>query len=131
MKVVIDTNVVVSRFLSVGGTPARILRFWEQGVFQIIVSEAMLAEYKKALGYEEVRRRHGFTSDQTNTWVDNLTIYGELVATDEVIRFITDDLDDNKVLECAVAGGADYIVSGDRHLLSLQHYRGIQIVTPA
>lgn len=41
------------------------------------------------------------------------------------------DPDDNKFLECAIAGGADYIVSGDAHLVEMEEYRGIQILTPA
>ena len=46
------------------------------------------------------------------------------------LEAIEDDPDDDKVLECAVAGNADYIVSGDSHLLDIEEYRGVEIVSP-
>lgn len=54
---------------------------------------------------------------------------GLLVAPDFVLDVVKDDPDDNRVLECAVAGKADYIVSGDRHLLKLKAHAGIPIPT--
>ncbi len=53
----------------------------------------------------------------------------EMVRPDMVLNVITDDPDDNRVLECAVKGHVDYIVTGDRHLLKLSAYEAIPIVT--
>ena len=54
----------------------------------------------------------------------------ELVTPEMDLEAIEDDPDDDKVLECAVAGNADYIVSGDSHLLDIEEYRGVEIVSP-
>ncbi|HEX8228522.1 MAG TPA: putative toxin-antitoxin system toxin component, PIN family, partial [Chloroflexia bacterium] len=72
MKVVLDTNVFVSRFLSPKGTPARIIGLLEDGAFQILVSEVLIGEYNRALQYEHVRRVHGLTSVQVRKWVNGL-----------------------------------------------------------
>jgi len=55
----------------------------------------------------------------------------EVVTPAHQIEAIPDDPSDNRLLEAAIAGGADYVVSGDRHLLDLKTYEGVQIVTPA
>jgi putative PIN family toxin of toxin-antitoxin system len=131
VRVVVDTNVVVSRFLSSLGNPARIFELWRQEVFELLASEPILAEYRRALAYDRVRARHRLSDDQLDEQVADLRRFIVLVEPDEVITAIPDDPDDDKFLECALAGGADYIVSGDRHLLRLQQFRGIQILTPA
>jgi len=61
----------------------------------------------------------------------NLLNTAELVAPTECIELLTADPTDNKVLECACECNADYIVTGDRHLLDLKEFRGIKIVRPA
>ena len=58
-----------------------------------------------------------------------LETVAEIVEPEEVLDVIAEDPDDNRVLECAVKGRADLIVSGDRHLLKLGSYQGIAIVT--
>ena len=60
----------------------------------------------------------------------NIVVSG-YVAPRGIVAQIEDDPDDNKFLECAVAGGAEYVVSGDPHLLALRQFRGIQILSPA
>ena len=54
----------------------------------------------------------------------------ELVTPEMDLEAVEDDPDDDKILECAVAGNADYIVSGDSHLLDIEEYRGVEIVSP-
>ncbi len=131
MRVVIDTNVIVSRSITNKGASASIFDLWLQGAFDLIVSEDILAEYRRALGYERTRKRHGYTFSQIDQFIGDIRKAAMLVIVSEPLDVMEDDPDDNKILECAVTGGADYIVSGDRHLLNLRHYRGIQILPPA
>lgn len=131
MKVVIDTNVFISRFLSPKGTPARIVELLEAGAFYLLVSDGLVGEYQRALQYEHVRKVHGLTAEQVQKWVTDLRRTSVFVKPSAPIAAILSDPDDNKFLECAVAGGADYIVSGDKHLLSLGEYEGIRILSPA
>jgi putative PIN family toxin of toxin-antitoxin system len=131
MRVVIDTNVIISRFLSPHGTPALILALWEQGLFELVVSEAILAEYLRVLSYDRIRSRHGMSQDEIAQVVEGFRSFAVLVEPSETITTITDDPSDNRFLEAAVAGSCDYIVSGDPHLLRVGEYRGIQILQPA
>ena len=64
MKIVLDTNVVVSSFLSTRGAPAQVLEALHQEAFELVVSEAILDEYQQALGYDKVRNLHGKSSKE-------------------------------------------------------------------
>lgn len=130
MRVIIDTNVLVSSALSINATPARIFERFRAGAFELIVTEEILAEYRRALGYERARKRHGFTLAQIDETVGELAKSAKVVEANEIARISTDP-DDDKFLACALAGEADYIISGDKHLLRLQQYEGVQILSPA
>lgn len=131
MRVVLDTNIIVSRFLSVHGNPALILALWEKGVFELIVTEAILAEYARVLAYPAVQSRHRLTTDEIGQAIANFRSFAVLVEPTETLDVVTDDPSDNRFLEAAVAGGCEYIVSGDPHLLTIGEYRGIAILNPA
>ena len=129
MHVVIDTNVVISRFLSASGPPAQLFAHWESRAFELLVSEPILAEYARVLRYQHLRLRHRMSDEEIDEVVDEFKSVGVLVEIKEVIEAVEDDPDDNKFIECAIAGQADYIVSGDTHLLSLKQYRNIPILS--
>jgi putative PIN family toxin of toxin-antitoxin system len=131
MRVVLDTNSVVSRYLVAAGIPAQIMTAWRLQRFDLVVSPALLAEYERVLNYERLRRRHGLSPEEVTREIAGLRDAALLVIPTEVPAVIADDPDDDHVLACAVAGEADYIVSGDRHLLTLGEYRGIRILRPA
>lgn len=131
MRVVIDTNVIVSRFLSPTGAPAQIIAAWQEKAFDLVVSEPILAEYQRALTYDPIRERHGFTNDEIATVVEEFGRFSLVVVAEATADRPGRDRDDDKFLDCGVAGDAQFIVSGDRHLLSIQEYRGVRIVRPA
>ena len=130
MRVVLDTNVIVSAAISPASPPARIHAAWEQGMFELLVSSALLAEYRRALGYERVRERHRKEDNELDALVRDYAMAAVLVEPEHTLSIITADPDDKRVLECAVAGIASYIVSGDRHLLTLGIYQEIPILSP-
>lgn len=130
MKVVLDTNVIVSATLSPTGIRSQVIGAWENGQFELVVSEPILAEYQVALDYEEVASRHHLTTEQVAELISELRQFATVVEPTETLSVIADDPDDDKFLECALAGEADYIVSGDPHLLNLQEYGGIPILSP-
>ncbi|GAB6273794.1 MAG: putative toxin-antitoxin system toxin component, PIN family [Peptococcaceae bacterium] len=131
MRIVIDTNVVVSRFLSPKGTPAQIFEKWRVEAFELLVSEPVLSEYQKVLSYKHVRACHKMTNGEIAEIIRDFRKFAILVNSGEKLEVIKEDPDDNKFLEVAEAGGAEYIVSGDEHLLKLREYRSIQILSPA
>ena len=131
MRAVIDTNGVVSSAISPAGSPAEVLRLWRNERFELAVSEAILAEYKRALNYERLRIRHGRNSEEIHEIVAEFREFAILVEPIETPAVIAADPDDDKCLWCADAAGAEFILSRDEHLLRLHHYKNIRIVTPA
>ncbi len=94
---------------------------------ELCLSDNILAEYSRIL------RRPDIASEDARQLLSSLMsgFHTQVAESDERIAAITADLSDNMFLECAVAAGADVIVSGDRHLLDLGEFRGIPIVTAA
>ena len=131
MKVVLDTNVVVSRFISPTGVPARLIARWTRGAFDLLASEPILIEYQQALTYSHVIKLHGYTNAEIADWIREVREVSITVIPVDTLRVVSADPKDDIFVECAVAGGADYIVSGDKHLLSLGEYQGIRILSPA
>jgi len=128
LRVVLDTNVILSSLLF-GGKLAFIHKAWKEGTLVLLFSEDTLEELVRVLHYP----KFGLGIEE----IDFL-IYVEVLPYAEVVKEITEvdkdicrDKDDVKFLECAVSGGADYIVSGDDDLLSVGEIEGIKIITPA
>lgn len=126
MRVVLDTNVLVSAFVFPGGPPEAVYRRVLTGELTIIVSRPLLAELGRVLV-----DRFGWEPAYAQEVVAQLARIGELVDPRETVEDIEADPADNRVLEAAAEGDADLIVSGDRHLLDLGSWRDIRIVTPA
>jgi len=131
MIVVLDTNVLISALLSADGLPAQIIQQWEVGLFDVATSGPLLEELKRALGYERVRKFLEMTPREIKTFIDGWSAAAICVDPVMELDVVEDDPNDNRVLECAVASGANYIVSGDDHLLDLEEYRGIEVLPPA
>jgi putative PIN family toxin of toxin-antitoxin system len=130
MRVVLDANVLVSAILSPRGTPAQILTAWRAKQFDLVVSEAILAEIVWVFRYPKIAKRHRWSEEQLQTFLDNLSHIAILTPGTLTLDVITDDPPDNRYLEAAVEGEAAYIVSGDQLLLHLGAYHGILILTP-
>jgi uncharacterized protein len=123
-RVVIDTNVMVSAFL--GGGLETIIVAWTAGKFTLIVSNQVVSEYLEVLS----RPRFKITQAELDNFAALILIKAEFVLPEESIHAVEADPSDNKFIEAAVAGQADHIVSGDKHLLDLKEYKGISIITP-
>jgi len=127
MNVVFDTNVVASASFG-RGTPFDCIAAWAKGRCQAVVSPALLTEYHEII--EELRAE--YPDRPFVPWADVLAQSATLVFPTERATGAMADPDDVMVLECALAGCADFLVSGDkRHLLPLGEFRGIPIVNPA
>ena len=131
IRAVLDTNVLVSAVISERGAPWRMLRAWRDGAFVLVTSPALLNELQRVLVRPHIARAHKRSAQETIALTETLRQRATVVTPRSRVDVIRDDPDDNRVLEAALAGGADYIVSGDRHLLALGEYEGIRVVTPA
>jgi len=123
IRVVFDTNVYISA-LMFGGLPGSLLDLALLQSFLLVVSPALLDELD-----EKLREKFEVAAEDAAIILEKVESVAEIVRPDMFLRVITDDPDDNRVLECAVKGMADYIVTGDRHLLKLSSYDAISIVT--
>ena len=131
MRVVLDTNVAVSAAVSPKGPPAEIIRAWRARSFVWVTSTPLLDELERTLLSSRVRRYLAWGEDEIVEFLAAVRQAAAVTSPTDEIDVIRDDPADNRVLEAAVAAHADYIVSGDRHLLDLKTYEGAQIVTPA
>jgi putative PIN family toxin of toxin-antitoxin system len=128
MNVVLDTNTVISG-LFWKGAPRQILDLARSGTFTLFTSPDLLAELADVLR----RQRFSARVAQANTSVEELVLgYASLAITvrpHKIDPVIKADPDDDKVLACAKTAKAEIIASGDSHLLDLNEYEGIKIMT--
>lgn len=130
MRVVLDANVFVSAILSPQGAPAQILGAWRDERFDLLISGAILDEIGRVLNYPRIVRRHQWPPSRICTFLTDLASIAISTPGDLHLEVITECPADNRYLECTIEGTADYIVSGNRHLLSVDVYEGIPILTP-
>lgn len=127
MKVVFDTNVVVSACFW-RGKPFDCLSAWARGELTAYISPQLLSEYFET--FEELALR--YPDRKPAPWLEALAESAEMVFPIDRARGATPDPDDEMVLECALAAESDYLVTGDKkHLLKLREYEGIKIVSCA
>lgn len=125
IKVVLDTNVYISGVLF-GGKAERIRSLAREGKIAILVSEEILAELAGVL-----KRKFNWLDWQIAELIEDIRAFATLVTPAFHVSIIKEDDQDNRFLECAIEGKAQYIISGDkRHLQSLRTYKKIEIVSP-
>jgi putative PIN family toxin of toxin-antitoxin system len=122
-KVVIDNNLLISAF-GWGGTPQILVRLVTTGQITNLTSMALLEELARAIGYPKLK----FPESLQAEIIETVFAASSLITVFNPVEIKGLDPADNRILECAVDGKADYIVSGDKHLLDLDSYEGIPIV---
>ena len=131
IRAVLDANVVVRGILSENGMPGKILKAWYEDRFHLVVSPAILEELRRVLEYPRIARRHSWSASQVREFLEDLASLAIRTSGDFTLpAIIAEDPSDDRYVECAIEGEANYIVSGDRHLLDLEIYEGIEIVSP-
>ena len=129
LRVVIDTNVIVSGIISRKGAPAEILNAWRERHFLLLISPAIVAEVRSVLGYARIREKYRLSDQEIDQMISLLEHDALLVpGTADVAGSLPADPQDEMFLACAVDGLADVIVSGDHHLLDLGEYQDIPII---
>jgi len=123
LRVVFDTNVLLSAFIF-GGNPERLFDLARFGELRLVVSPDILLEFAFVL-----REKFAWAEEDITEAIRAIGRASELVRPGETLKIVSDDAD-NRVLECAVAGKADFIVTGDHHLLDLRSFEGVKIVKP-
>ena len=125
MRIVLDTNVLVSGVFW-KGLPFSILEQWISDSFTLLLSEEIFIEYQNVL----FRISRGKKDDLVNKWLLLIAESAQFVRVKKRFK-LSRDPDDDKFIECAVSGNAQYIVSGDSDLLDLKSVLNVAIVSPA
>ena len=128
MKVVLDTNVLLSGLMKPEGVPGKIVQAWSAAQFDLILSETMLEEIGRVLAYPKIRRRLHWNQETISRYLLLLRFKTEIVDTGGITAEVPDDPQDAPVLATLIAGGASFLVTGDSDLLALQ--RRYPIITP-
>ncbi len=124
IRAVYDTNVFISSIFW-SGNPRKCIWLARRRWISLAVSQPILDEIK-----EKLRFKFFFTLHESRLIIEDIKTYAEVVSPKFSLHIVQDDPDDDKFLECAMEFQAEYIVSGDKHLISLGSYQGILIVNP-
>jgi len=126
LRVVIDTNVFISG-LNFAGKPGEVLQLFWKGEIRVFISSFILKEIEKIL-----REKFDWSEEQIQRILTR--IKAKVIEVDPKIKLsvIKEKDEDNRILECAIEGKTQYLISGDeRHLLPLKEYQGIKILSPS
>jgi len=127
MRIVLDTNVLISALAFPGSKPDQILIYIRRRACEMFISPFILSELDRVL-----REKFGFTNKEASLRVNAIRAIAHVITPTEQITVVTANDDDNRILECAAAAQAEFLVTGDKeHLLPLGSYHGIKIVSPA
>ena len=125
MRAVLDTNVVMSAIFF-GGVPFKVLNAWHNGEFELVVSEAVMAEYREIAA----RMKAKFPSIEPEIWMRYIEDHASMVSAEPLATQVCEDADDDVFLACATATNAKIVCSGDKHLLACNGWNGIEVLTP-
>ena len=126
LRVVLDSNVVLSGLLKPAGTPGRIVAAWRGAKFRLVLSEFLLDEIATALAGPKLQPLIGWTPERIARFVLELRAFCDVVEPAELDFEYPRDPDDVPVLATLIAGGADWIVTGDGDLLALREQHPIE-----
>ena len=131
MRIVLDTNVLISAFLSRAGSPFQIMQLTRTGDLVLIMSPAVIEEREQVIHVPNLRAYANYSDNQAEQFLRGIERSSFWVPMDQTLAVVADDESNNRFIELAVAGKARYIITGDkRHLLPLRRFQGIEIVSP-
>lgn len=125
MKAVLDTNIIISAHVDVKSSSATILALVLDGTMELLISQDILKEYERVIK----RTKFGFSSKRAKRLISKIKRNSAIIKPQIKINKINDDAD-NRFLECAFAGGADFLVTGNNKHFCFESFRGIKIISP-
>lgn len=129
MRAVVDTNILLRALIKPQGTVGPVLQRLRNGDYVAVYSEPVLDELLAKLALPRLRDKYHFTDETAADLVALLTLRGELVKPQRKVKLCRDPHDD-MFIEAALAGAAEYIVTGDKDLLSLKKFESVRFITP-
>ena len=124
--VVFDTNILISAVLSPNSKPFQCTALAKRGIIQSITCQEILDEFQ-----EKLQGKLKYEIERAAALVQEVIYCSQLVTLTNTLKVVDADPDDDMVIECAMNGNAAYIVTGDKHLLSLNSYQNITMLKAA
>lgn len=129
---VLDTNVLISAAFRIpDSTPGQILQTLRSQAFILVTSPQIIEEIEEVINRERIIKRTRMSSYERQKFINDLIDISRVVSGADTVQIVKDDPDDDKFIIAAIEGNADYIISGDHHLLDLEKYNGITVLSPA
>lgn len=129
IRACLDTNILISGLISAKGVPYEILSALSDKEFILITSLEIIDEIEEALNYPKVKKALTLAPAEIKRVMKLVKKYSYKCRSASSLKVVEADPDDDKFLHAAIQGKADFIVSGDRHLLDLRIFQGIPIIT--
>jgi putative PIN family toxin of toxin-antitoxin system len=128
MRVIFDTNVLLSALLSPDGVPAKLLQYWERSAFALVTCDQLIAEFREVVARPFFRARlSGSAIELLAAGLRDFSVR----CNDLDPEVFSPDLKDGYLLALMSASDGDFFVTGDRELLALKRYRSTRVLTPA
>jgi putative PIN family toxin of toxin-antitoxin system len=128
VKVVLDTNVLLSGLMFPDSTPGRVVKAWRETRFDLVFSKEQLTEIARVLMYPKIRQRLKWRRENIERFLRQLYLRSEQVDISDVLQTVPSDPEDQPILASLIASRAEYLVTGDSDLLTLSDR--YPIVTP-
>ncbi|MFH1238916.1 MAG: putative toxin-antitoxin system toxin component, PIN family [bacterium] len=127
IRVVLDTNVLVSALLVRGSNPDKIIQLVINKYIQVVISPEILTELHRTL-----KRKLNYSEREAKDVINWLRNIARIISPVHTVTQVCAKETDHRIIECALSGGVKIIISGDKkHLLSLKKYKEIEILSPA
>ena len=130
-KAVLDTNILISGFITPRGTPAKLLQAWRAERFDLVTSPPILVELYEALCRPKIQIRYHLSAEDIHNFVTLLASASIVVPGTTRVSASLQDIDDLMVLATAIESQSAYLVTGDRELLDLERLQSVHIITPS
>jgi uncharacterized protein len=128
IRAVLDVNVLISSLISPQGAPGQLIRQLTDESFEIVLSKDISAELRRAIAYPRVRERIKLSDDELELWLAALDVLSVHVEPSVHVSAVSADPDDDIYIEAALEGRAEFIVTGDKHLLDPGGFEDVRIV---
>ena len=134
LKVVIDTNILISSAIVAEGKPNQVIKAWKEGSFFLMISDPILEEIQDVVKRERFINKYRLFPERIRGLIESLKIGAErIIQISQNLSVSSRDPKDDKLLACALGGNADYLATGDRDLLALNDspkIGNLKIVSP-
>lgn len=121
MKIVLDTNIFISGVISPKSNAGKVIQEWQKNSFEIITSLELLEEIKQVLKYPKILKITNWDLKKIEEYIEYLHFFTNVVDISKVNYHLEQDPCDNRIIETYIAGKCDYLITGDKAILSLKN----------